>query len=676
MNRIFFTAFLMLFVISLKAQSTHFPFELKHEMTAEEAQFAHLIGKSFNPTPPPPGIVYNIPEFGNNNGVIIRYPFGIPISLIKSLSEDVTVLTLVGSSAQQTSVTNEYQSAGVNLSNCKFLITPTDSYWTRDYSPWYISYGNNKVGAIDFPYDRPRPNDDDAAKAIAQFQNIEWFGMNVVQTGGNYMCDGYSGAASTDLVISENGSQTVAEINEKMKNYLGIDKYLTMPDPLNSYIDHIDCWSKFLSPSKILIIQVPQGHQNYYALEQAVKFFEQNTNSIGQKFEIFRISTSNNEAYCNSLILKDKVYVPLQGTSNDALAIQKYKEAMPGYTIIGFIGNPSTPWLDSDALHCRTHEIADFGQLSISHIPYFDTIAQKSPFKINATIKAFSGQGLYQDSLFVFYKVNNGDFIKLKLNNVSGDEYTCTIPPQMEGSVIKYYLKASDKSGRTSKLPYIGEHDPFKFVIKENSYATMIVSPDNLDFDTYEDAVEGKEIYIANYSKHQLIVDEIQKKGVVLPWYVDTTNLIVPAHVESGDTLILNVKIALSNILPSVLCDSIKIKSSFTVRYTKICADKLLFSSNKNKDIAQMEVFPNPISQNDDLNITVSLKKRSSVGMSLYNLNGKEIKLFENSMLDSGSHAITISNLVNEKQLKPGMYLLNMTLDNQKMVSTKILITK
>ena len=27
---------------------------------------------------------------------------------------------------------------GVNMNNVEFIIGPTDSYWTRDYGPWWV----------------------------------------------------------------------------------------------------------------------------------------------------------------------------------------------------------------------------------------------------------------------------------------------------------------------------------------------------------------------------------------------------------------------------------------------------------------------------------------------------------------------------------------------------------
>ena len=59
-------------------------------------------------------------------------------------------------------------------------------------------------------------------------------------------------AAQTNLVYSENGNNQT-NVNTKMNQYLGITNYCVVADPNNTYIDHIDCWAKFLAPDKILI---------------------------------------------------------------------------------------------------------------------------------------------------------------------------------------------------------------------------------------------------------------------------------------------------------------------------------------------------------------------------------------------------------------------------------------
>jgi len=244
---------------------------LGHYLSADEINATN--SRDFYETDPPVGPVHNIAEFEPMQGVLIRYQFGIPYALIAELSQETTVTTIVSSQAQSNTVLGYYNSNGVNTDNCNFLIAPSDSYWTRDYGPWFVIDGNGDFGIVNFPYNRPRPNDDDIPIEMAEFLDINLFGMDIYHTGGNYMTDGLGISASTDLVIPENPSLSVEEIDQLMLDYLGISNYHLIPDPNNTYIDHIDCWSKFLAVDKILLRSVPESHPQYDEIEEVADYY-------------------------------------------------------------------------------------------------------------------------------------------------------------------------------------------------------------------------------------------------------------------------------------------------------------------------------------------------------------------------------------------------------------------
>ncbi len=56
------------------------------------------------------------------------------------------------------------------MDNVNFLVTEIDSYWSRDYGPWYVAYGEDQIGIVDFIYNRPnRPNDNAIPSQMAEF---------------------------------------------------------------------------------------------------------------------------------------------------------------------------------------------------------------------------------------------------------------------------------------------------------------------------------------------------------------------------------------------------------------------------------------------------------------------------------------------------------------------------
>jgi len=409
----------------------------------------------------PPMPVRQPAEFEPMQGVLIRYPFGISYSIIAEMSEDVEVVTIVASSSEQSFVYNQYQSNGVNLDNCIFLIASSDSYWTRDYGPWFIFNGDDEQGIVDFTYNRPRPNDNLIPSKFGLEYSIPVYAMNIEHTGGNYMTDGQGISISTDLVWSENPGYTHSEIDQIMLDYCGIDTYHVVPDPNGEYIQHVDCWGKFLSPDTILIREVPSTHSQYDEIESTVDYFESQTNCYGTPYDIVRIYTPNNEPYSNSLILNNKVLVPITGSSWDDEAIDTYESAMPGYEVLGFTGS----WQSTDALHCRAKGIVDREMLYIEHIPLLDQQYSSDGYEVNVKIFPYSGESLVNSDTKLYWKVENGSWNSEALNSLGNDDYSAVIPDVGGDVDVYYYIHANDYSNREENHPYIGELDPHVFSI-------------------------------------------------------------------------------------------------------------------------------------------------------------------------------------------------------------------
>ena len=428
----------------------------------------------FTETPPPLAPVRPVAEFEPASQVLIRYPLGIPVSLVVQLANTAQVICLVSSSSTQNAATNAFLNAGVNMDKVTFMIASTDSYWTRDYGPWFIFDGNGDLGVVDFQYNRPRPNDNLIPQIFANQQGLPYYGMNLMQTGGNYMNDGINTAAQTNLVYSENSSLSQQEVYNRMHNYLGIENYYVLADPNNTYIDHIDCWGKFLAPDKILIRSVYPSHSQYNAIEQVASYFSSTLCAWGYPYKVYRVYTPQDQPYTNSLILNNRVFVPIMNSTYDAAALQTYRDAMPGYEVIGVPAASNAPWESTDALHCRTHEIPDKNMLEIVHNPYFGSYANYSNWQINANIIARSRQALYPDSVFVCYKVNQSPWQNAIMSQSSGNLFEVILPAFAPGDTIRYFIHAADESGHSRNHPVFAALEPHLFVCAPDTEAPII----------------------------------------------------------------------------------------------------------------------------------------------------------------------------------------------------------
>jgi len=525
------TLFFMAFVVSavtLFAQPIYNEAEIRlfHTPSQEEIDWAKSKGYDTlrtTPTPPPVGELRPVAEFEPAEAVLVRYPFGIPMSLIVEMAKDIKVITIVASSSQQSTVLGQYNSNGVNTANCLFLIANTDTYWTRDYGPWFMAIDNQDVGMFDFTYNRPsRPNDNQINGHLATFLSnngkpIVRYTSTLQLTGGNYMNDGIKQGFSTTLTQTENSGQPLQTL---FQEYLGIEQYHFIADPIVPYdnIQHIDCWSKLLSPDKVLVARVPSGSPNYNKFETAATYFASLTSSYGTPMQVFRVdvaavNTSTKTPYTNSLILNNKVFVPIGGNSFDAAALQVYQQAMPGYSIIP-ISSPAYPadWINTDALHCRTHEIADRCMLYIKHQPLFGNIQNTGTVKFEAELYSYCDNIIYPDSALIYLKHSSGAFQKYNMTYQGDNKWEVTVAGLPSG-LIEYYIYAADNSGRRESHPYIARYapnaDPHKFTLIGPPPEVPILQIDKIVSSVYSETFEVIEdkITVSNTGTADLVIE-------------------------------------------------------------------------------------------------------------------------------------------------------------------------
>ncbi len=466
-----------------------------HVLDMSELSQIDLNAKNFVATPPPSGSIQSIAEFERMQGVVIAAPgyFGVPLSLIVEMSEDAIIYVLVEDQSTQNDVQTYFTNNGVNVSNVTYIQTPLNSYWTRDYSAWFIRE-DSVISIVDFPYNRPRPDDDEVPVVLSGFFGTNLYGMNMLHTGGNYMTDGMGKGVSTDLVSEENTNMTVTEIGTMALQYLGLEEYELSSDPLDEYIKHIDCWGKFLDVDKILIGEVPITDYRYADFEAIANYYANKQSSYGTNYQVFRTYSPDGQPYTNTLILNEKVFVPFvdgSGSTWNDTAKAVYEQAMPGYEVIGISETQWVNWYTTDALHCRTHGVADLGMLYLRHIP-LNGILSYDPLgiEIEVEIKAYSDSSLIADSLLVYY-MSQADTIyqTVQLTLDSADLYTANIPVQY-GDTITYFISASDASGRSETHPFIGAADAHSFRV-EQSIQAIAASGQEHQFELFPNPTNG-----------------------------------------------------------------------------------------------------------------------------------------------------------------------------------------
>ena len=523
--------------VTLNAQDTKKPDWMRWHYLSEEEMYDTSRGMNFVETDPPAGEPRFVAEFEPMQGVMIRYPLGIPTSLVAQLSNNCHVYCIV-SNSQQNQAQNSFQSAGVNMDNVSFVNAQTDSYWVRDYGPWYI-FEDRQPAIVDNIYNRPRPNDDNISGVFANYWSIPMYGMNLQHTGGNMMEDGRGHGVSDDLVLSENGNNET-NVRNKMRDYLGIDPYHITIDPQGDYIAHVDCWGKYLAPDKILIARLPQSNPRYQYYEQVAEYFETTNCCWGYPYHVYRVDEPGGYTlapYTNSLILNKTVYVPM-GSNNtynqDAIAV--YQEAMPGYEIVGVNGG-SAGWENTDALHCRTRGVMDFNMLFVDHRDVlFGEQEWQESIPVTSKFIAYSGANLKQDSLLVYYSINGGTYQAAHMTATGNpDEYVGYITGFEGGAEIDYYVFGADESGHRYTQPVFAELDPHHFTVGEHEpTGELVITPDTLWF---EQMGETREFVIRNETANTVTIQDILPELSSL----NIEGITLPYSLQAGQTVTVEV---------------------------------------------------------------------------------------------------------------------------------------
>jgi len=432
-------------------------------------------------------------------GTLIRWPLGIPSDLVVELAADDSLYVLVETSGQESQARSAFTAYGVDLDHVRFIRAATYSHWTRDWGPHSI-FDDDGVYGITDPYFDGYPwvpgcfidsdtylpsaggtvprrgevrgyEEDDAVNAVlAEEFNCPLHEMPAYCTGGNIMGDGRGIAFSTRRMVNENAPLwSEEEFRQIAQQYLGVRSYHFLDDPEVHGIQHIDCYAKLLDEETVLVKEVSPGHPEYACIERLVDQFSAVTNCYGRPYTIVRIycgsyGGSAVAAYTNSLILNRKVLVPLFGITSDAAALETYRQALPGYEVLGF---HSSSWYYYDALHCRTMGIFDRHMLRLAHRPLDAEVPLAGEYTIDALIDDRSEQGLVADSLRVHWRVAGaGDWQFAPFSATAAvDSFRAVIPWQAPGTAVEYFLTAADSTDRRETLPRGAPAGVYRFVV-------------------------------------------------------------------------------------------------------------------------------------------------------------------------------------------------------------------
>ncbi|MCH8904194.1 MAG: agmatine deiminase family protein [Bacteroidetes bacterium] len=424
---------------------------------------------------PPSSPVRTAAEWEEIQALVISWKgqYVILREIIKYAKEECEVFIVCPDSNQ---VKSSLTSAGITLTNLVFMQVPSNSIWIRDYGQWSV-YTNDvdSLLLVDWIYNRNRPLDDTIPAVVAAYTGIPLYETStppwdMVHTGGNFMTDGLGTGFSSKLILDENGPggfynptvKTEAGIDSVIEAFMGINRFIKLDNLPYDVIHHIDMHMKLLDEETILLGEYPNGVSDGPQIEANMQYILSNHNSVfGTPYRFVRIqmpphgslypSTGGNyRTFTNAIIVNKTIIVPTYELKYDSTALDVWREAMPGYNIVGINSNSIIPSLG--AIHCIVKQVATDDPLLIVHQRLRDTTAYAGPYTVDAKIQHRSAI----NTANIYYRSDTTQEYQTAAMSLT-DSATNTWSGQFSitpgDTIVYYYVEADANSGKTQVRP-------------------------------------------------------------------------------------------------------------------------------------------------------------------------------------------------------------------------------
>ncbi len=250
--------------------------------------------------------------------------------------------------------------------------------WVRDTGPTFVINDKGDIRGVDWEFNAwgglvdglyfPWDLDDQVAGKICELEGIDSYRTEgFVLEGGAIHVDGEGTVLTTEMCLLSEGRNpnlTKEEVENKLKDYLNVEKVLWLkdgidPEETNGHIDDVAC---FVRPGEVACIWTDDKENPFYeTCHQAYGILEKATDAKGRKLKIHKLTmpkvptvisgdfaidvvegTLPREdgdiaiaSYMNFLIVNDGVIVPQYGDEYDSLALEQIQGMFPDSKVVG-----------------------------------------------------------------------------------------------------------------------------------------------------------------------------------------------------------------------------------------------------------------------------------------------------------------------------------------------------
>lgn len=289
----------------------------------------------------------------------------------------------------------------------RLYILPIDSddAWARDVGPTFLTKPGRDIRAVNWAFNAwggkvdglyaSWDKDDAVAEEFCELYETDYYdAAPFVLEGGSIHCDGEGTVMVTESCLlspGRNPDLTKAQIEEKLKTYLGAEKILWLPrgiynDETNEHVDNV---CAFIKPGEVILAWTDNTDDPQYEMSKAdLEYLERETDAKGRKFKIHKlpipdhpVTVDQNDldnyefeegedtreagerlaaSYVNFYFINGAALVPRFGGINadsDRRAIDILKDLCPDRQIIGI--DARAILLGGGNIHCITQQVPE-----------------------------------------------------------------------------------------------------------------------------------------------------------------------------------------------------------------------------------------------------------------------------------------------------------------------------
>ena len=344
-------------------------------------------------TPTPPHLGYRMPaewephqatwlSWPNREGISFpgAYDTVLPIlaKMVDALALSEPVHINVCDADGEASVRAQLAKYRAHTDHITFHHIPTNEPWCRDHGPMFLTSARQQtlpLAVVDWDYNAwgwkypPFDDDDEVPGAVAELLKLPIYKPGMVLEGGSIDVNGSGTLLTTTSCLlnpNRNPDLTKAEIEQKLKDYIGVKNVLWLGDGIegDDTDGHIDDLTRFVSRDTVVtVIEEDESDANYEPLQANLARLHEMCVEDGAPIKVHTLPMPGKivkqgqrlpASYANFYIGNKVILMPVFQDTGDAWASSVLQQAFPERKVVS-IDCRELIW-GLGAFHCLTQQ--------------------------------------------------------------------------------------------------------------------------------------------------------------------------------------------------------------------------------------------------------------------------------------------------------------------------------